>query len=166
MNKKSLTLLELIVVLSIISFLFIFSLPSFVGFGNLTRLKSQVRKISAAIRWAYDLSAATGKVHKLNYDLEKGYYWISRETQKGNFEKAEDILAKKRALPENIKFIDVVTFEGKVNRGYADTMFSPKGFTEETIIHLEEVNSGQEVSIFINALTGETVTYEGYVEKE
>jgi len=165
-SKQSFTLIELVLVLGLVSFLFLFSLPNFLRFGALTKLKSQARRIAGAIRYTHELSARTGKFHRLNYNLEKGCYWISQRNKEGAFLKVEDILAKKKVLPKEVRFQDIIRPEGKVNRGTTYTGFSPRGFIEETIVHLSAVNSKKTVSLLTNPLTAETAIHEGYVERE
>ena len=83
--------------------------------------------------------------------------------EKGEFEEAEDILAKKRALTQDIKFKGIRKAISQINYGRAYTQFSPKGFAEKTIIYLQDNNSNI-ISVVINPLTAETDIQEGIIK--
>lgn len=164
LSRNGWTLVELSVVLAIAGVVLLsFSIPSFLAFNNISRLKSQAEKISSVIRYAYSLAARNNVVLRLNYDLDKGYYWVTQKGNDGVFTDLEDSLLKKRRLLENIKFKDVATFEGKVSSGITYSGFLPNGFIENTVIHLEELDSQKTVSLLVNPLDGETRILEGYV---
>jgi len=165
-KKEGLTLIELVIVMSITATMFLVSLPRFIQLGSSTRLESEARKIAGMLRYAYALSARTARFSRVNYDLDRGYYWVTLKNKQGIFVEAEDILAKRKKLPLQIEIEDIIFPEGRINSGVTYTEISPQGFVEETIIHLREVDSNHQLSLFTNPLTGEVTIYEGYKEKK
>ena len=96
-------------------------------------------------------------------DLEKGEYWAETE-EYGNFSEVTEVLGKRRALPKNLSFVDLMTSEGKFSEGKGG--FSLSSFViEPVIIHLKDKQEKQ-YSLYWKPLSGKMEIYDGYVEVE
>ena len=115
--KKGFSLIELLVVITILLIMLGIGLPQFRDFGSSVKLNSQARKIAGVVKYAYNQAATTGRIHRLNYDLEKQYYWLTYKDESGIFTEAEDILAKKRKITKGIRLKDILRPEIKINQG-------------------------------------------------
>ena len=76
-------------------------------------------------------------------------------------------LAEPVTLPQGVEFDDIKTMRGKHlagEGGLAAILFSPRGFSEFSVIHL--LIGGEPVTILVNPFTGLTETYYEYKEFE
>jgi prepilin-type N-terminal cleavage/methylation domain-containing protein len=73
-------------------------------------------------------------------------------------------LAEKVEFPPEVRFQDIRTMRGKKlasEGGEAYILFSPRGFSEFAVLHLEDV-TGQPVTILVNPFSGNTSIYREY----
>ena len=159
------TLLELIIVLIVLSAILVITFPRMEAFFSGGYLKSTARRLVGTIRYLHDRSATTGKRLHLCYDLDENEYWVEEENEEGEFEESKTVLGRKETLPEGIKFLDIITPEGKINSGQTFTFFSPKGYVTKSSIHLQ--NEKEEVqTLLVKGTMGQVMVYKGYVEEE
>ena len=159
------TLIELIIVLVVLAAVLTITFPRMEAFFSGSYLKSTSRRLIGTIRYLHDRSVTTGKRLRLCYDLDENDYWIEEENEEGEFEELKTVLGRKEALPEGIKFLDIITPEGKINSGQTLTLFFPKGYVTKSIIHLQ--NEKEEVqTLLVKGTMGQVTVYKGYVEEE
>ena len=82
------------------------------------------------------------------------------------FKLEESITKKKRPLPDGVKYEDITTEQSKSPQttGVAYTHFFPHGLTEQTIVHLKDLNEHQ-TSLVISALIGKSEIKNEYVKQ-
>jgi hypothetical protein len=68
-------------------------------------------------------------------------------------------------LPEGMKLTDVRTMRGLKTEGKPYILFSPRGFSEFSVIHLE-LQNGTPLTILVNPFTGLTEIYREYKDFE
>jgi len=155
------TLLELMVVISILGIMAAMILPRVSAFGA-GRIKRETRHLSGIITHLTQESSFTKQTFRLHYDLEARAYWVSVLQENREFAPASDPLVARRVLPEGMRFEDVMTQRhGKVREGEAYTEFFPMG-VEKTTIHLKE---GESIwTLAINPLTGRVKVSDRYIE--
>ncbi len=101
-NSRGFTLIELIVVVAVMA---VITVAVVTGVGNVrgASVQSETGKIAVSVRYLYNLTVLSGKVHRLVFDLDKRMYWGEEQTSDdpcqqfllpGEGEEAE---AKKRA---------------------------------------------------------------------
>ncbi len=164
-RRAGFTFVELVIILFILSFAFLFVLPNFKNIFPETHLSSSARRIAGEISWLYHEAGFSGRKCRLNFDLDEDEYWSVRETLQGEMEKLDGNLAGVKGLLPGISFQDVVTGAKKIEEGTAHIDFSPYGLVEPAIIHL--VNSeGEKLSITINCFTGRAEIRNGYIEEK
>ena len=159
------TLVEVMVVLLLLGFVLLLTFPNFRGLIAPRDFKRAVLGFVGTLRYAQSQAATTKMHHRLNIDVKENAYWLSREGEKGKFDRDPSSLGQLTTLPPGVAFLDVYQPErGKVNDGAAYVEFSPTGWAEECTIHIKKTE--QEVfTLFIHALGGKVEVVEGYMEK-
>lgn len=193
MRRLGFTLIELLVVVAIIAIFSAIAMPTISSYFKVS-LSSAAREMASTIKETYNSSVMTGKVHRIAYDIKKGNYWVEsgpptalletkeskeREERRKVFARAgetpppsgfsleKSVTHKKMALPSGASFEDVITQQSlePITEGVAYSHFFPHGFTEQTIIHLQD-ESKHKVSLVISPLIGKTDLYERYITRD
>ena len=160
------TLLELMVVILILGFVFLLTFPNFRAFLEPRDAKRAVLQLVGSMRYAQSQAATTKQRFRLNLNLKGNTYWVSREGERDSFLRDSSPLGKDNDLPAGVTFLDVSHPErGKMREGTAYVEFSPTGWADECEIHLRR---GEEeiFTIFVHPLGGKTEVTAGYVERK
>jgi prepilin-type N-terminal cleavage/methylation domain-containing protein len=161
--RRGFTLLELLIVLTIVAVVVGIGLPRFESVFDV-RIKSAVRKLIGTVRFTFAESAIKKGYYRLFYNLDEQRYYIRRLAATGEFLQEDASLVQDETLPEGISFIDVVTLHGgKEDKGEAFTQFFPNGFAERTVIHLKD-DYGAQYTLLIQPLTGRVEVFDRYVD--
>ncbi|MDE3118633.1 MAG: prepilin-type N-terminal cleavage/methylation domain-containing protein [Nitrospirota bacterium] len=155
------TLVELMVVLVLAGAILGLVLPKT---GLTATLPSTSRQLIGAVRDAFTAASVTQTVHRLNFDLTDGRYWITQVTTEGDQPPTDPLLAKPVTLSSRITLQDVSTWQqGKVSTGRATIQFFPAGRAESAAIHLGD--SDQNVmTLLLNPLTGHVQILDRYID--
>jgi hypothetical protein len=165
-TQDGLSLVELSIVILLLSFLLLLSIPRFGAVLVGQRLNSSGHLITGMVRHLYDQSTAKKRVFRLNYDLGEREIWVTYPNDDGDFvEDRSSSFTRRRRLPSSIQFEDVVTTAGKVQEGQAFTQFFPSGLVDRTIVHLR-ADEGSQLSVLIHPLSGRVTIEPGYRELE
>jgi prepilin-type N-terminal cleavage/methylation domain-containing protein len=159
------TLVEVMVVLLLLGFILLLTFPNFREVIAPRDFKRAVLGFVGTLRYAQSQAVTTKLHHRINIDVKENGYWISREGEKGKFDRDPSSLGQLTSLPRGVIFLDVHQPErGKVRDGAAFVEFSPTGWAEECTIHLKK--GDQEVfTLFVNPLGGKVEVVEGYSER-
>lgn len=80
-TEQGFTLIEIMLVLSLIAILSTVTMPSFRGFAASSRLKSSARAIRDMLNFARDMAITERAGHLVVFDLDRNRYWLaSRDT--------------------------------------------------------------------------------------
>ena len=187
------TLIEMLVVVSLVVLIFLMALPSISSSFKIS-VNSAARNISSVVTEAYNAAVITGRVYRIAVDIKKGSYLVesgsprvlldTKETKekeearkrflKPNEIKTESpfsldttITRKKQSLPVGVVFEDVMSeiSADPIIEGIAYSHFFPHGLTEQTIIHIKD-NSDHHASLVITSVIGQTDLYDRYVDKK
>ncbi|HXG21456.1 MAG TPA: prepilin-type N-terminal cleavage/methylation domain-containing protein [Methylomirabilota bacterium] len=160
------TLLELAVVLFIIGLLVAAMAPR-LGDVSGARLEATAKRLAAVVRYVSGEAALRNQPYRLNYDLDKQRYWVTKlvvTQESAEFRNDLTPLSRPVQLPSTITFADVqAPGVGRISMGQVYTHFLPHGYADPTIIHLRDQRS-HTVTVLIPPLTGEARIYEGYVD--
>ena len=160
-DMKGFTLLELMMVITILGIMAAMILPRISAFGA-GKIKRETRHLSGVISHLSQEASFTKHTFRLHYDIEAQAYWVSVLQENREFAPSSDPLVARRVLPKGVSFEDVITpRHGKVQEGEAYTEFFPMG-VEKTAIHLKE---GENIwTLAINPLTGRVKVTDRYIE--
>lgn len=160
-EPKGFTLLELMLVVFILSVTALFVFPRVSSFGA-ADLKWTARHFAGLIQHLAQESSTTKQTYRLYFNLENGAYWAAALGENGEFVETTDPMTRRRVLPKEISFEDVVTpAQGKVNEGEAFMQFYPVG-VEKVWIHLKQ--GERQWTLVVNPLTGRVKVMDEYVD--
>ncbi|MBW2639360.1 MAG: prepilin-type N-terminal cleavage/methylation domain-containing protein [Deltaproteobacteria bacterium] len=163
-QNNGFTLIELIVVISLISLMFFFAIPRI----QVDILSDNTRKVS---RWIMlNVSALKEKAvhdqkrYALHLSLDSNRLWVTNDTL--SEEELEEAAATGYNLPEDIKLLDVeYPDKEKISAGRADIYFYKKGYSDKAMIHI--TNNDNEVrSFLIEPFLSRVRLYNKYIEFE
>jgi hypothetical protein len=165
-TQDGLSLVELSIVILLLSFLLLLSIPRFGAVLVGQRLNSTGHLITGMVRYLYDQSTAKKRVYRLNYHLKDGEIWVAFPNDEGEFlEDQSSTFTRRRKLPTGIRFEDIETPMGKVTEGQAYTQFFPTGLVDRSIVHLR-ADDGAQLSVLIHPISGRVTIEPGYRELE
>src|SRR5918992_5892611 len=107
-TQTGLTLVELAIVILILSFILLLSIPRFGAVLVGQRLKGAGHFVTGMVRYVYDQSTAKKRMYRLNYHLTDGELWITYLNDSGEFVQDESNLARRRKLPTGVRFEDII----------------------------------------------------------
>lgn len=124
------TFIELILVAVIILALLGMAVPLFRGVFTGVRLQDSCQYLTQLMRWTQTKSIAERRIYRINFDFEKGTFWLTAQDSADNkkFSRIEGRWAKVHRLPEGI------TAEGED----AVIAFYPDGTTDKKSIRLSD----------------------------
>jgi prepilin-type N-terminal cleavage/methylation domain-containing protein len=190
--ESGFTLLEMLVVAAIVALFTVFALPSITSYFRVS-LNSATREMATTIKEAYNSTVITGKIHRIVYDIKNAQYWVEvgpatvtldtkeskeREEHRNRFRKSEPktdntfalarlVTRSKVNLPAGVTFEDITSEQSTdpITTGTTYTHFFPQGFTEQTLIHLQD-ESHHHITLAISPLVGRTDMFERYVDRK
>jgi len=163
-SSKGYTLIELVVVVSLIGIMAVLAVPRF-RYALLTDdLKSGTRKMAGLIKNIRNEAIRTQKAHYLRLDLESNQFW----TDSAAMTEEERVLARKKAfsLPEGVRFEDVwFKGKGKKTDGTAYITFSRKGYAPQSAIHLG-IEDGESLTLVVSPFQQGVKIVKDYIDLE
>jgi prepilin-type N-terminal cleavage/methylation domain-containing protein len=159
-NNRAFTLIELVIVIVIVALLATVVTPRLKAMLSHGDTNKAIRQIRGMVRYVAGMSAATGSLYRLHFDLDQRLCWVGRPNKEGEIIKEQELLTRPLHLPTGVKFQDISTPRGVSKEGVTYTDFFPSGWVEETLIHVE---GGVVVTIKFLPVTGEVKVFEGYV---
>ncbi len=131
------TLIELIVVISLVTIMLLFTVPRFSDFFTSDNTARTLRWIIVKVRFLKASAVREQKHYILHADMDSGRLWITDESMVSEEEIAA-AMEKGFTLPDDVRLIDVeFPKTGSVPSGEAEIQFYKKGFSDRAIIHIE-----------------------------
>ncbi|MCF8111614.1 MAG: prepilin-type N-terminal cleavage/methylation domain-containing protein [Desulfobacteraceae bacterium] len=161
--RKAFTLIELIVVVSLISVMMFFAVPRMHG----TFFSDDSRKFSswllANVRNLKTVAVEKQTAFALYVDLDRNQIWKAPASlEEEDFPDLED--SNRRSLPKGHSLTDVMFSEGvRETDGVARIYFYPRGYSDRAIIHIRE-NDGSVISYRIESFLPRVEIVEGHEE--
>jgi general secretion pathway protein H len=161
-HHKAFTLIELIVVMSLISILLFFAVPRL----DVNVFSNDDRNVSTWILFTVkslkEKSQQDAVRLTLYVDLDNDMMWSGGEAESEVKEAAPK--ENQYKLPEGMQFLDV-QFPGveQKSSGIAEIYFYPKGYSDKAIIHIRD-NDHNRNSYVIEPFLSEVKIYDRYIE--
>lgn len=163
-TQDGLTLVELSIVILLLSFVLLLSIPRYGDVLGGRRLKSSGHLITGMVRYVYGQSVAKKRIYRLNYNLKEGELWVTFLNDEGDFVEDLSALGRRRSLLAGVRFEDIVTPTEKVKEGQTYTQFFPTGLVDNGIVHLR-TDDGAQLTLLIHPLSGRVTIEQGYREE-
>jgi prepilin-type N-terminal cleavage/methylation domain-containing protein len=161
---KGFTLIELIVVISLISIMLFFAVPRFQGNVLSDNTKEVSRWMLLKIPYLKERAAREQKRYILHVGLDSNKLWITHEAM--DQEALQSSETNGYNLPEDIKLLDVeYPDQEKISVGQADIYFNEKGYSDKAIIHFEN-DDDEKFSFLIEPFLLRVRLYNSYAEFE
>jgi len=164
-DKKGFTFLELMLVILLLGFMFLFTWPNFQGLTSVGNTGQAVLELTGALRFARSQAATTKCRYRVNLEIRENAFWITKEKDKKEFLVVSSPYGQRTHLPPGLNFLDIQQpHRGKMREGTGYVEFSPTGWAEDCTIHLWR---GEEhiFTIFVHPLGGKVEILSGYVER-
>ena len=159
---KGFTLIELIVVISLISIMLFFAIPRFQSNVLSDSSKEVSRWILLKIPYLKERAVREKKRYILHVNFDSNSFLISSEIALKEALQPEEMNGYK--LPEDIKRLDVIyPDQEKISVGQADIYFNEKGYSNKAMIHLEN-DDNERFSFLIEPFLPRVRFYNGYAE--
>lgn len=134
MNNRAYTLIELIVVMSLISTLLLFAVPSLKNTLAAHPVRSEVRKLADCVGEIRSRAVREQIDYVLHVDLDKGRFRVCRASDPAGLQQSG---IKTWKLPDGIRIAGVQSGSGAMRKaGEATILFSGQGYTQPAVIHL------------------------------
>lgn len=158
-SSQGFTLIELIVVISLISLMLFLAVPRLQDTFRDDPRRKALQWLTLKIQSAKQKALSEHLTQGLHIDIDEALMWWS------NGEMTTDELAEAREngfmLPEGIRLIDVEFPESdKIAYGTVEIFFYPQGYSDKALLHLES-QDGRTVSILIEPFLKTVKIFEG-----
>jgi len=158
------TLIELIVVVSLISLLLFIAIPRFQNsvFSDPTQTTS--RWIIANVRALKENAVRDQMRYALNIDLDSNKMWVTNVSM--SEDELENAELQGYKLPDDVRLIDVEYPQNEIiASGTADIRFYQKGYSDKAVIHIEN-NDSEQRSFLIEPFLPRVKLYEKHIAFE
>ncbi|MBW1779154.1 MAG: prepilin-type N-terminal cleavage/methylation domain-containing protein [Deltaproteobacteria bacterium] len=162
LGKKGYTFVELIVVIVMVGIVLTFAAPRLRHALLNDHLKATARKMIGIIHNLRNEAVREHQTVALYLDLNSNRFWTADASMTGG----ELDLARERgsALPADVRIRDVwINGEGKTVEGEARILFTPKGYTQMSAIHLRS-EDGREMTLKLSPFMSKVSVLDTYVE--
>ena len=132
------TLIELIVVMSLIGLMLFFTLPRLGDNPFLDDSRQSSRWLIGKVQSLKESALRDRKQYSLHFDLDSGRIWETNESMSP--EDIEDAaLNRSYLLPSELRIVDIeYPQKGKVYTGQAEIIFYKAGYTDKALVHMQE----------------------------
>ena len=163
-NQKGFTLIELVVVISLIVMMLGLTMPQIRNALLSDNLKRTALRMTGLAKNLRDEAMRERKTYGLYLDMDRQQYWTGFEAMT----EEEVALARENAqkLPDDVKILDVwYKTEGKVSDGEAIILFFKKGYVQPSAIHLGD-DGDRRLTVVLSPFGGKIKVLDTYVDFE
>jgi len=164
------TLIELIVVVTILGIISAVVMPQIGNISPKYRLRSAARVVGSQISWTRSMAGATGEEYAMRYDLEAGALWSILPPGKDDdpeLDIDEREALEKLELPDHIKIAEIRFPDGdkEEGSGIAEVVFDPHGNDGSHVVILQNEEETK-ISVKFSSLIGTVDYFAGEAEFE
>ena len=162
-HEKGFTLLELIVVMSLLGIMLIFTVPRFHETLFLDDTKTGSRWIIGKIQALKEAAIRNQKQYSLHINLDTEQFWETDASMSA--EDLENAALNASSLPSGLKIADIeYPIRGKITSGQTDIKFYKNGTSDKVLIHVQDGDNY--ISYLIEPFLSEVTRYEMYASFE
>ncbi len=162
-QRKGFTLLELIVVISLLSIMLVLTVPRFHSALFLDETKKSARWIIGKIQSLKEAAIRDQKQYTLHIDLDTERFWETDESMSA--ETLESTALNAAPLPDGLKIADIeFPIRGKIDSGQAEITFYKDGHSDKVLIHLQD--GAEYITYLIEPFLSDVTRYETYARFE
>jgi len=160
-NCKGFTLLELLVVMSIVGIILAVALPRFSFFDDIS-VRRDTRQMAGLIRYLNEAAVTKKLYYRVKFNIERGRVDVEYSIDGVEYKDETDSSMRGLSLGDMVKIEDVILPGlGKINSGEVAVVFLPYGFSEPFNLHLKGL--GKFFTLSFNPYTEKVKIEEGYV---
>ena len=162
-RNSGFTLIELIVVITLMGLMLFFSLPRLQNNPFLNDTKKSSRWLITKVQTLKESAIRDQKTYTLHLDLDSGRVWETNETMSS--EDIESAAMDSYLLPDDLQILDVeYPSQGKINSGRADIIFHKAGYTNKALVHMQD--GDKYLSFLIEPFMSDVQFFEKYASFE
>ena len=162
-HLRGFTLLELMVVISLLSIMLVLTVPRFHSALFLDETKKSARWIIGKIQSLKESAIRDQKQRTLHIDLDTERFWETDESM--STETLESTALNAAPLPDGLKIADIeYPIRGKIDSGQAEITFYKDGHSDKVLIHLQD--GADYISYLIEPFLSDVTRYETYARFE
>ncbi len=136
-TMKGFTLIELIVVISLVAIMFSFTIPRFHHAGIYPGAQNLSRTMIHTITELKEKSFREQKRYTLHLNISEGIVWVSHEFMTAS--QVEEASKSGRQIPESLRLLAVeFPLKNQHIRHQADIHFYPEGYSDKAVIYFEK----------------------------
>jgi len=155
------TLIELVVVITLISIMLFFAIPRFQDTVLTDHTKKFSRWIITTIRSLKAAAVRDQKRYILNVNLDTGKFWVTSDSM--SEEELQNAEKDEYSLPEDVRIIDMeFPLKGKITGGQVEISFYKADYSDKVMIHIEN-NNRKQMSFLIEPFLPGVKLYEKYI---
>ena len=157
-EQTGFTLIELVVVISLLSIFALISLPLLTNQGDGGQ-RQAMRRLAGQVKLLYNEAALTRDIHLLTFNLDEDSFSTFRMERNGDQLEKVPVAEARSLAPLRIEQIQVAG-KGSFRSGEVTVRIYPQGWMEETWIQLENAAT-QITTLNFVPMTGSTRIYDG-----
>jgi general secretion pathway protein H len=157
-EQTGFTLIELVVVISLLSIFALISLPLLTNQGDGGQ-RQAMRRLAGQVKLLYNEAALTRDIHLLTFNLDEDSFSTFRMERSGDQLEKVPVAAPRSLAPLRIEQVQVAG-KGSFRSGEVTVRIYPQGWMEETWIQLENAAT-QITTLNFVPMTGSTRIYDG-----
>lgn len=159
-QNNGFTLIELIVVISLISLMLFFAIPRFKNSVLSDNTKKVSRWIMTKVLTLKERAVRDQKLYILHVNLDSNRLWMTNELM--SEQELQNAAQNAYELPDDIQVLDVeYPDEEIISEGRADIHFYKRGYSDKAMIHVEN-NDNEQLSFLIEPFLSRVKVYEKY----
>jgi len=160
-NNSGYTLIELVVVITLISIMLFFAIPRFQGAVFTDNTNKFSRWIITKIRGLKEAAVRDQKRYMLNVNLDIGKFWVTSDSM--SEEELQHAEQDGYSLPEDVHIVDMeFPLKGKITSGQVEISFYKADYSDKVMIHIEN-DSRRQLSFLVEPFLPGVKLYEKYI---
>ncbi|GAB4164513.1 MAG: hypothetical protein Kow00107_10860 [Planctomycetota bacterium] len=162
-SRNGFTLIELSLVVAIMAIALVVVVSRLDNVIPSSRFLSEANRISSFVEAGFSTAVASGKYVSIIYDLNEQVYFYGFPTGEMEEDPATMDRSNPNPLPRGITIEQIAVGKDIVTAGTHLFRVSPNGRIKGHLLYLRD-DEGRKATIEVNALTGTTSVYEGYID--